>query len=160
MAKKKKKKKHPGVRIGNRRAFHDYHISEKVECGMELTGTEAKSLRAGQAKIDEAHARVLDGQLFLLGMNIAKYPMAAEGMQHNPTRRRRLLAHRRQIRELEKRCTQKGKTLIPLAVYFHKGWAKCEIGIAEGKQAHDKRHTLKEKQAKREMDRASSKRRR
>src|SRR5512142_661726 len=112
------------ARIVNRRARHEYHILEAVECGMELVGTEVKSLRAGQAKIDEAYARVRGGQAFLVGVNIATYPMAAAAMQHDPSRDRRLLLHRRQIDHLQAHALQKGNTLIPLAVYFKDGWAK------------------------------------
>lgn len=159
MAKSKKQsdsgdQKPKGVHIANRKAFHDYHIDEKVECGIELVGTEVKSLRAGQAKIDEAYARVEGMELFLVGANIALYPQAAEGMQHNPTRKRRLLLHRRQIHQLQQRIQQKGKTLVPLAMYFHRGWAKVEIGIAEGKKNYDKREDLRKKDHQRDMQRA------
>lgn len=159
MARKKKQsdggdQKPQSVRIANRKAFHDYHIDEKIECGIELVGTEVKSLRAGQAKIDEAYARVEGGQVFLVGANIALYSQAAEGMQHNPTRKRRLLLHRRQIHQLQQRIQQKGKTLVPLAMYFHKGWAKVEIGVAEGKRNYDKRESLRKKDHQRDMQRA------
>ena len=159
MAKKKKQsgeaeQKPRGVRISNRKVFHDYHIDEKVECGIELVGTEVKSLRAGQAKIDEAYARIENGQVFLVGANIALYPQAAEGMQHNPKRKRKLLLHRRQIHQLQQRIQQKGKTLVPLAMYFHRGWAKVEIGVAEGKRRYDKRESLRKKDHQRDMQRA------
>ncbi len=154
-----KDSKPKGVRIGNRKAFHDYHIDEKVECGIELMGTEVKSLRAGQAKIDEAYARIDEGQVFLIGANIAPYPQAAEGMQHNPTRKRKLLLHRRQIHQLQVQMQQKGKTLIPLAIYFHRGWAKVELGLAEGKKTYDKRETLRKRDHQRDMDRAMRRRR-
>jgi SsrA-binding protein len=160
VASKKQSQKPRGVRIGNRRAFHDYHIDEKVEAGIVLTGTEVKSLRAGQAKIDEAHVRINDGQAYLIGANIAHYPQAAEGMQHATTRKRKLLLHRRQIALLESRTQQKGKTLIPLAMYFKKGWAKIEIGVAEGKQRHDKRQDIKKRDHQRDINRAMSRRRR
>lgn len=154
MAKKKKPQAKPaGVRISNRKAFHDYHIHEKVECGLVLEGTEVKSLREGQGKIDEAYARVLSGEVFLLGMTIPAYKQAADAMQHAPTRKRKLLLNRRQIRALEIKTHQKGLTLVPLAVYFKKGWAKCELGIAEGKRNYDKRNALKEKQHKRDIAR-------
>jgi len=146
-------------RIVNRKARHNFHIIEKVECGLDLTGTEVKSLRAGQAKIDEAHARVLDGEVFLVGANIATYPQAAAGMQHEPARDRKLLLHRRQIRRLEVHVRQKGKTLIPLAVYFKGGWAKCELGVAVGKRQYDKRQDLRKRDQQREMDRATGRRR-
>jgi SsrA-binding protein len=158
MAGKKKQSKPRGVRITNRRARRDYHIHEIVECGLELLGTEAKSLRAGQAKIDEAFARIDAGQVYLLGANIALYPLAAEGMQHNPTRKRKLLLHRQQINQLRVRTEQKGRTLVPLTIYFKKGWAKCELGIVEGKRKFDKRETLKKKQQDRDIQREMNRR--
>ena len=147
-------------RISNRKGRHDYHILEVVECGIELTGTEVKSIRSGQAKIDEAHARVRNGEGFLVGANIAMYPQAAAGMQHEPTRDRKLLVRRRQIAQLESHVKQKGKTLIPLAIYFHRGWAKCELGIVEGKRQYDKRQALKQRQHDREIQREMSRRQR
>jgi len=163
MAKKNAQPDHKstGPRISNRKAFHDYHIEEKVECGLMLTGTEVKSLRAGQGKIDEAYARIDDGELYLIGANIALYPQAAEAMQHAPTRKRKLLLHRRQIRELEIHVRQKGKTLIPLAVFFSKaGWAKCEIAVAVGKRAYDKRDAIRKRDQNRDMAREMGRRRR
>ncbi|HAU38440.1 MAG TPA: SsrA-binding protein [Phycisphaerales bacterium] len=149
-----------GPRIANRKARHDYDIVEVVECGLELVGTEVKSLRAGQAKIDEAYARVRGGEVFLVGATISPYPQAAEAMQHDPTRDRRLLLHRRQIAQLESHVKQKGKTLIPLAVYFKNGWAKCEIGVAVGKKQHDKRQDLRTRDHQREIAREMRRRNR
>ena len=159
MAKKNKQPDKPkGVRISNRRATHDYHLIEKLECGLELAGTEVKSIRAGQAKIDEAYVRLRDGELWLIGANIAQYPQAAGGTQHEPARDRKLLAHRRQILQLEAHVRQKGKTIVPLAVYFHRGWAKCEIAVAEGKRAYDKRDAIRKRDQQREMNRAMRRR--
>jgi SsrA-binding protein len=141
----KKTEKHEGPRILNRRGRHDYHILQVVECGIELFGTEVKSLRNGQAKIDEAYARVRGGEAFLVGAEIALYPQAAAGLQHAPTRERRLLLHRRQIAELEQHGRVKGQTIIPLAVYFRKGWAKCELGLAVGMKHYDKRDALRKR---------------
>jgi SsrA-binding protein len=142
------------TRIDNRRARHDYHIEEKVECGIALTGTEVKSLRAGLMKIDEAYARIDQGEVFLVGSNIAPYVHAASEMQHEPTRKRKLLLKRSQIRQLEIYTRQNGMTLIPLTVFFTKGWAKLDLGIAVGKRDYDKRDSLKKKQQQRDMDRA------
>ena len=158
MAKKKKqtdgKKERKSPRIINRKARHEYHISEVVECGMELVGTEAKSLRAGHGRIDEAYARIdRSGETFLIGANISLYPQAADGMQHDPTRKRKLLLHRRQIHQLEVHLRQKGKTLVPLAIFFKGGWAKCELGIAEGKKAYDKRDAIRKRQQQRDIAR-------
>ncbi len=157
---KKQQTSHHQPRISNRKARRDFHILEVVECGIELYGTEVKSLRAGQAKIDEAYARVRNGEVFLVGANIAPYPQAADGMQHGPTRDRRLLLHRRQIHQLEVHVKQKGKTIIPLAVYFKRGWAKCELGIAEGKRHYDKRDAIKKRDQQREIAREMSRRHR
>ena len=160
MAKKKQSDEAPkGMRIKNRKAFHNYHIIEKVECGIELTGTEVKSLRAGQAKIDEAYARVSRGQVFLVGSSFALYANASPNVQHVVDRDRKLLLHRRQIAQLEAHVRQKGKTLVPLAMYFHRGWAKVELGIAEGKREYDKRDAIREREQKRDMDRAMRRRR-
>lgn len=158
MAKKKASKPH-GVRIVNKRARRDFHIEEVVECGMALVGTEVKSLRLGNARIDEAHARVDDGEVFLVGSTIGAYPQAAPGMQHEPTRNRKLLLRRRQIDALEAHVRQKGKAVIPLAIYFRSGWAKCELGIAVGKRAHDKRQDIKLRDHQRDIAREMARRR-
>jgi len=161
MAKKKSQPVGPrSVRIRNRRAWHDFHILEQVECGVSLLGTEIKSIRAGQVKLDEAHARVRDGEVFLVGANIAAWPQAAAGMQHGPTRQRKLLVKRRQIRQLEAHVRQKGKTLIPLELYFKRGWAKIKLGLAVGKQQYDKRQAIKKRQHERDMARETRRRRR
>jgi SsrA-binding protein len=159
MAKSKKKPgksvdaKPKGVRISNRRARRDFEILEVLECGIQLTGTEVKSMRAGNAKIDEAHARLSNGELFLVGSTFGLYPQAAPGMQHEPSRDRKLLVHKRQIAKIEMHVRQKGKTLIPLAMYFVRGWAKCEIGVAVGRRSYDKRDAIKKKQQARDMAR-------
>ena len=160
MAKKKNHLKTHSPRIVNRRARHDFHILEVVECGMELLGTEVKSLRAGQAKIDEAYARIRDDEVFLVGATISPYPQAAEGMQHEPTRDRKLLLRRRQIDQLATHVRQKGKTVVPLTIYFKRGWAKCELGIAEGKRLYDKRQAIRKRDQQREINREMSRRRR
>lgn len=157
------KKAQPGrrsPRIVNRKGRHDYHILQVVECGLELTGTEVKSLRNGQAKIDESYARLRDGEVYLVGANIAQYPQAAPAAQHAPTRERKLLLHRRQIALLEAHVKQKHKTLIPLAVYFKRGLAKCELGIAVGKRQYDKRETIRKRDQQREIARELSRRQR
>lgn len=140
-------------RIRNRRAFHDYHILEKVEAGLSLKGTEVKSLRAGQCQLDDAYARVEGGEVFLVGANIAVYPQAVGVLQHEPLRPRKCLLHRRQIAQLARLTSQKGHTIVPLEIYFHKGYAKVELGVGVGKRDFDKRQTIKQRQAKRDMDR-------
>ncbi|MBS3735138.1 MAG: SsrA-binding protein SmpB [Phycisphaerae bacterium] len=152
MAKKKQKSSRP-PRIENRRARYDYHVEAVVECGIELTGTEVKSLRAGKASVDDAHGRVRDGEVWLVGADIAQYPQAAGTLQHEPTRSRKLLVHRRQIAQLAAHAEQKGRTLVPLKIYFKRGWAKVELGLVVGKRAYDKREKLKRRQQKRDIDR-------
>ena len=158
MAKTKQPQGPHQVRISNRKAWHDFFVSEKVECGLELTGTEVKSLRAGQAKIDEAFARVRNGQVYLIGANFAPYPNAPETLQHDPVRDRKLLLRRRQIAQLETHVRQKGKTLIPLTIYFSRGWAKCELGVATGKRQFDKRESIRNREQKRDMNREMNRR--
>jgi SsrA-binding protein len=146
-------------RIRNKKAHHEYNLTEKLECGLALTGTEVKSLRQGQAKLDEAYCRIRDGELYLVGATISPYTQAGEQMQHDPTRDRKLLAHRRQIHQLEVQAKQKGKTLVPLAIYFKNGRAKCEIAVGEGKRQYDKRQDMRKRDAKREIERAMRRRR-
>ena len=147
-------------RIANKKARHDYHIEEVVECGLALVGTEVKSFRMGNARIDDAFARIRDGEVFLVGMNIAQYSHATAAMQHEPMRDRKLLLHRRQVRLLEAHIRQKGKTVIPLAIYFKGGWAKCELGVAVGKRSFDKRESIKKRDQQREIAREMTRRRR
>jgi len=157
MAGKKKKKKNGGEKPGspfikNRRAWKEFHIHEKLECGLELTGTEVKSIRDGGAKIGEAYVRLENSELFLVGANIAPYRHADSEIQHNPARKRKLLAHKSQIAALRAHVHQKGRTLVPLALYFHRGRVKLEVGLAEGKKKYDKREAIRKKQQKREID--------
>ena len=165
MAKKKKKKPddHAGSphapRFRNRKAFHEYHIDERVEAGMVLFGTEVKSLRDGKCMLEDAYARVTDGEVFLVGADIAQYPQAVGVLQHDPKRTRKCLLHSRQIDQLTKMTAQKGMTIVPLAIYFHNGHAKVELGVGRGKVHHDKRRDLKERQAKRDVERAMRRRR-
>ncbi len=138
----------------NRAAFHDYFILETVEAGLALRGTEVKSLRARHCRLKDAHARVDRlGNMELLNFHINPYE---QGNRYNgdPTRTRRLLLHRHQIRKLAMALATKGVTLVPLRVYFKRGRAKVELGLAKGKQEHDKRETLRAKQADREVRRA------
>jgi SsrA-binding protein len=145
-------------RIANRRALHEYFIEAKLECGIALQGSEVKSLRDGKAQLQDAFARVENGELILYQCHIDPYTKAAIVYNHEPTRPRKLLAHRREIRKLENAATQKGTTLIPLAIYFKGGRAKVEIGVARGKQQHDKRDTIRKKEMDREMRRMMSRR--
>jgi SsrA-binding protein len=154
-----KASKNLSPRIENRRAYHDYFIEAKLECGIVLQGSEVKSLREGKAMLNDAFARVERGELILYQAHIDPYAKSALVYNHEPTRPRRLLAHRREILKLEKETQQKGTTLVPLAIYFKGGRAKVEIGVTKGKQQHDKRQTIKKKEMDRELRRAMSHRR-
>ena len=145
-------------RIENRRAWHDYFIEAKLECGIVLLGSEVKSLRLGKAQLQEAYARVENGELILHGCHIDPYEQAGQ-LSHEPLRPRKLLAHKREIKKLEQETQQRGTTLIPLAIYFKEGRAKVEIGVARGKQHHDKRQSIKKKEMDREIRKAMSQRR-
>jgi SsrA-binding protein len=146
-------------RTQNRQAFREYHIIERVEAGLALTGTEVKSLRAGKCQLDDAYARIDDEQVFLVGADIAIYPQAVGVLQHDPKRSRKCLLHKRQINQLVKLTAAKGMTIVPLAVYFRNGYAKVELGVGHGKQMHDKRQDMKERQARRDLDREMRRRR-
>lgn len=139
-------------RISNRRALHEYQILGRLECGIVLVGSEVKSLRNGRGHLQEAYATVEGGQLILHGCHIDPYDKASQ-FNHEPKRDRKLLAHRREIRRLEQETQQKGMTLVPLAMYFKHGIVKVELGLARGKQEHDKRQTIRRKEQEREMRR-------
>jgi SsrA-binding protein len=139
----------------NRRAFHEYEIGDRLECGVVLVGTEVKSLRDGHCNLEEAYAKLDGGELWLLGSEIPEYAMGNR-LNHKPKRPRKLLVHRREIAKFAGKASQRGFTLVPLSIYFRRGLAKVEIAVARGKQLHDKRDALKTADAKREMDRAMS----
>jgi SsrA-binding protein len=141
-------------RIDNRRAFHQYFITHKIECGMVLLGSEVKSLRNGKAQLAESYASVDRGELILHGCHIDPYEKAHIG--HEPLRERKLLVHKRELVKIEGELEVKGTTLIPLAIYFKGGMAKLELGVARGKQQHDKRQSIKKKEQDREIRRAMS----
>lgn len=148
--------RHPVIR--NKRASLKFEILEKVECGIALRGTEVKSLRAGHASLEEAHARIKDEEIWLLGFNIPPYSHGND-LNHDPTRPRKLLLRKREIRKLEPKVTLRGQTLVPLKVYFNdRGLCKVTLALARGKTHSDKRETLRAKDQKREMDRAMRKR--
>ncbi|HTE51602.1 MAG TPA: SsrA-binding protein SmpB [Kofleriaceae bacterium] len=141
------------VLVRNRRAFHDYDIEETLEAGLSLVGSEVKSLRDQRASIAEGHIQIRGGQAWLVGVQIQEYPWAHH-RTHVPTRERRLLLHRREIDKLDTRLVQRGYTLVPLAFYVKNGIIKLEIGVARGKKQYEKRESVKEAEAKREIDRA------
>src|SRR5262249_12868789 len=134
----------------NKRAFHEYDVGDRLECGIVLTGTEVKSLREGSASLEEAYAKVEDGELWLIGSDI---PEDAPGhrMNHKPKRPRKLLLHRREIGKFAGKASERGFTLVPLRMYFRNGRAKVEIAVARGKQTHDKREAKKKADAQREI---------
>ncbi|MDB5354020.1 MAG: SsrA-binding protein [Phycisphaerales bacterium] len=152
MAGKRKENLEP--RIANRKALHDYFITAKIECGMALVGSEVKSLRAGKAQLQDSWASIDNGELILHGAHIDPYEKAAIVYNHEPKRDRKLLVHKREIKKLADQTSVKATTLIPLAIYFKGGRAKLELGVARGKQQHDKRDTIKRKEIEREVRRA------
>jgi SsrA-binding protein len=155
----KAKGKNLEPRIANRRALHDYFIEAKVECGISLLGTEVKSLREGKAQLNDSFARVEGNRLVLHQCHIDPYTKSAIVYNHDPLRERILLVHKRELRKLANESSERGVTLIPLAIYFKGGRAKLELGVAKGKQQHDKRDTIKRKEMDRELRRAMTHRR-
>lgn len=144
--------------IRNKKARFRFEILEQLEAGISLTGSEVKSLRAGKASLEEAYALIRDGEIFLRDCNISPYPQAGYA-QHKPTRERKLLLHRREIRKLHGKVTQKGLTLVPLKMYFtERGLVKVLIGLARGKKIHDKREDIRRRDDQRAMDRAMRRR--
>jgi SsrA-binding protein len=137
----------------NRRARHDYHVEDTFEAGLVLTGTEVKSLREGRASLVDGYASVQDGEVWLHNVHIPEYTQGT-WTNHEPRRTRKLLLHREQIRKLNAKTQESGLTIVPLALYFKDGYAKVEIGVARGKKSYDKRHSLAEREAKRDADRA------
>jgi SsrA-binding protein len=139
----------------NKKARHDYAISDVLECGLVLTGTEVKSLRAGRASLIDGFAMISDGELWLMGVHIPEY---TEGTwtNHTPRRDRKLLVHKQELRKLMAKLKDSGTTLVPLQLYFKDGKAKVEIAVAKGKKAHDKREAIKEREADREVSRVVS----
>ena len=136
----------------NRRAFHEYIVDERLEVGIELRGTEVKSMRAGQFNFSDSYARIREGELFLIGLHITEYTHG-NIYNHIPDRDRKLLAHRDEITKLRRRVDEKGYTLIPLEFYLVKGLVKLELGICKGKKLYDKRESLKQKDQERDAQR-------
>jgi SsrA-binding protein len=148
-----------GIKIiaTNRKARHDYHIEEKFEAGMMLTGSEVKSLRKGKANMTEAFCRVERGEVFLFNCHISPYDLGGYA-NHEPLRKRKLLLNRREISKLDKAVAQKGYTIIPLRMYFRKSLAKLEIGLGRGKKLYDKRADIAEEESKRRLKKVMSER--
>jgi SsrA-binding protein len=137
----------------NRRARHEYHLLERLEAGLVLTGTEVKSLRDARVTIAQAYAEVRDGELWLVGLHIAPYEQASAGA-HDPDRPRKLLAHRREIDSLYGKVRERGLTLVPTRLYFRDGKVKVELAVARGKELRDKRRDIADREAKRQVERA------
>ncbi len=138
----------------NRRARRNYAVVDTFEAGLALLGSEVKSLRDGRMELKDSYAVIEDGEAFLVGAHVAPYGFARDG-GHDPERKRKLLLHKREINKLAGTLAEKGLTLVPLQVYFKDGKAKIELGLARGKTSYDKRETLKERDAEREMQRQS-----
>jgi len=147
------KKSSPGVAISNRKAFHDYHILEKYEAGLELCGTEVKSIRGGFANLRDNYAQIKDGEIWVHQLHISPYKHG-NIMNHDPLRPRKLLLHKREIARLIGKTQEKGLTLVVLRLYWKGNWLKAELGLAKGKKDYDKRHALAERDVKRQIQRA------
>jgi SsrA-binding protein len=137
----------------NRKAYHDYTIEETIEAGIQLLGTEVKSLRQGKANLKDSYVTVKDSEVFLLNCHISPYSHG-NIMNHDPLRTRKLLLHRKEIERLKAKSLQKGYTLIPLKLYFKGPFIKVEVGCAKGKRKYEKRDAIKEREAKRAIERA------
>jgi SsrA-binding protein len=141
----------------NRRARHQYEILDQLECGIALKGSEVKSLRDGKVSLEEAYARVNNGELWLIDCDIAVYPQASL-MNHEPKRPRKLLLRRRELEKFAAQAGHKGLTLVPLSMYFTRGIVKVKIAVGRGKKLHDKRESMKKADAKREIQRVMNRR--
>jgi len=139
----------------NKKASFEYHIEERFEAGLVLTGTEVKSLRAGKANLQEAYCNVESGEMIIRGCHIAPYDHGNRA-NHDPIRTRKLLLHRREIEKLDKAARQKGYTIVPVKLYFKNGRAKIEIGLGKGKKLYDKRADIAERDSNRRLDRLKS----
>jgi SsrA-binding protein len=141
------------VAISNRRARHEYFILDTYECGIMLVGSEVKSIRDGRANLQDAYARVENGELWLIGAHIAPYRHGSHA-NHDPDRPRKLLVHKAELRELRAAIEQKGMTLVPLRLILKQGRAKLELGVVRGKKLYDKRAATAEREARRDVERA------
>jgi SsrA-binding protein len=151
---KTKEKKAPAQIAQNRKARHDYFIEARYEAGLALTGWEVKSLRAGRTQLKEGYVVIEGGEAFLVGAHFSPLTSASTHVRPDPTRARKLLLHREEINKLIGAVERRGYTLVPLSLYWKKGRAKLEVGLARGKQLHDKRADLKARESEREMERA------
>ena len=139
--------------VDNRRARHDYHLLDRVEAGLVLTGTEVKSLRDGRASLQQAYAEVRDGEAWLVGAHISVYDQGSRE-NHDPDRDRKLLLHRKEVDSLAGKVRERGFTLVPTKLYWRNGRAKVELAVARGKELHDKRRDIARRDAQRDIERA------
>ena len=147
------RKKKPSNSLAlNRKARHLYHVQESLECGIELVGTEVKSMKGAQFSFSDSYAKIIDKELWLIGLHITQYNFGNRH-NHNPDRKRKLLAHKKEIIKLKKKVDEKGLTLIPLRFYLKGGLIKLELGVCKGKRDYDKRDDIKKKDQKRDSDR-------
>ena len=144
------------VVVKNRKARYEYEIIDSVEAGLVLVGSEVKSIRSARVNLSDSYGRVIKGEIWIIGMHISPY-MEATTQNHDPLRERKLLLHRNEIKKLARRVQEKGYTLIPLRLYFKNNRAKLELGVARGKRQYDKKVSIAEKDAKREMEREQKK---
>ncbi|MDJ0736945.1 MAG: SsrA-binding protein SmpB [Nostocaceae cyanobacterium] len=152
----KKNGKKDGYKVisDNRQARFLYEILETYEAGIQLTGTEVKSIRAGRVNLQDGYALIRGGEVWLINVHISPYQASGQYFNHEPRRSRKLLLHREEIRKLIGKVEQQGLTLVPLKMYFKRGWVKVSIALGRGKKLHDKRETLKRRQDQRDMQRA------
>lgn len=150
-----KESEHKSQTITNRKARHEYHIEETFEVGIVLVGTEVKSIRLGKASLQEAYCKIEGGELIILGMHVAPYEQGGR-WNVDPLRPRKLLMHKSEINKIDRRMQEKGLTLIPLKLYFTRGYAKMEIGLARGKKLWDKREAIAARDTERDRRRAES----
>ena len=150
----KASKEHIKIVARNKKAFHNYFISDRYEAGISLVGSEVKSIRAGHVSLVEAYAKFSDeGELFLVGCHIAEYPWA-NILNHDPVRPRKLLLHKKELGKISQAVNQAGATILALSVYFKGGLIKVELGLGKGKKLYDKRETLKKRSADRDIERS------
>ncbi len=150
----KKEKEKPAIKViaENRRARHNYELLEFFEAGIELAGTEVKSMRQGKANLQDSFARIDSGELWLFNCHISPYDHGNR-FNHDPIRKRRLLMHRREISKIKARMQEKGLTLVPLKMFFKRNWVKVDLALARGKHLYDKRESIAKRETKRQLDR-------
>jgi SsrA-binding protein len=138
--------------LKNKKAFYNFEVLEKLECGISLQGTEVKSIKSGRMSFSDSYCRIREGELFLIGFHISQYPLGNIN-NHDPDRERKLLVHKQEIKRLKRKVLEKGLTLVPLSVYLKRGMVKIEVGLCRGKKLYDKREDIKRRDLKRDADR-------